>query len=166
MKTTIIHGEVWVCIHANICQYTLQKYPEWPSALFSFSRHTHYTHSVILTCTNSLVGFGQSVAQERVHCRKLLQCWNTAKVQGRNTSHEYRAPPPTELRLEVGPPVRLKLKMEERQGNGPEIGLPKGLRPNLYLTIVLGKWSGNRLGMVPAALRSAETVHGVRNYLL
>ena len=37
-------------------------------------------------------------------------------------------PPPTELRLEVELPVRLKLKMEKRLGNDLETGLLKGLR--------------------------------------
>lgn len=40
-------------------------------------------------------------------------------------------PPPTELGLEVGLPVRLKLKMEKRLGNDLETSLLQGLRLEL-----------------------------------
>lgn len=111
---------------------------------------THFTHSVILTCTHKPCWFWS------VHSGgtcSLLRCWNTAKVHGCNTSHEHRGPPPTELRLEVVLPVRLKLKMEKRLEMGWRRACQRGWGSSLYFTIVLGKWSGNRLQMVLAAYR-------------
>lgn len=51
MKTTIKHGEVWVCIHADICQYTQWKYPAWPSPFLSLSiTHTSLSLSFSQPC--------------------------------------------------------------------------------------------------------------------
>lgn len=96
------------------------------STTFSFSPTHARTHTVILACTHRLVSFGQSTVEERVHCRQVLECWNIAKVQGCNSSHEHRHPPPTILRLEVGLPVRLKLKMDLGRRNGLGTGLQEG----------------------------------------
>lgn len=93
-----------------------------PSSLYP----SHTLHSVCHS--HSLVSVGQSIVEERARCRRLLRFWNKAKVQGCNTSREHRGPPPTGLRLEVGLPVRLKLKIKRTLGNRLEMGLPKGLR--------------------------------------
>ena len=44
MKISNELGEVGVCVHADICQITLQKYPAWPSVSLSIT-HTPLTQS-------------------------------------------------------------------------------------------------------------------------
>ena len=106
--------------------------------------HTHFTHSVILTCTHSLVSFGQSTVEERVHCRQRLRCWNKAKVQGCNTSHEHRDPPPTELGLEVGLPVKTLTENVEEARKWAGDGSAKGAEDHACILQLL---QGSGLGM-------------------